>query len=192
MDIRYKITFHSPWHCGSGETRGADLDAVVLRDNEGFPYIPGKTMKGIIKDGMLDSLGKDDPDENINLIFGKETNTNLKWDGIQGMCHFTDAIFSDKLKSELKKKTNNGNSLLELIFLKSTSTAINDFGTADEHSLRSIELVAPAVLYGKVLNVPADSIITFEIAFKMIKRMGMGRNRGYGRCTVEIIKTDEL
>jgi CRISPR/Cas system CSM-associated protein Csm3 (group 7 of RAMP superfamily) len=188
MKIKYRITFHSPWHCGSGEARGADLDAVVLRDNEGFPYIPGKTMKGIIKDGMLDSLGRDDPDDTIFRLFGKETKdgNQAEWDGKKGLCHFTDASFSEVFITEINKEPG----LCDMLFAKVSSTAINVNGTADDHSLRSIEVVVPSVLFGKILNVPDDSREYFENAFKMVKRMGTGRNRGYGRCKIELIKGD--
>lgn len=45
MDIKYKIEFFSNWHCGSGLAAGADVDALVVKDCNGLPYVPGKTIK---------------------------------------------------------------------------------------------------------------------------------------------------
>ena len=52
--INYKITFLSDWHAGSGLGSGADADAVVIKDANNLPYLPGKTIKGLIKDSLLD------------------------------------------------------------------------------------------------------------------------------------------
>ena len=45
--IDYTICFFSPWHCGSGTSAGADVDELVVKDKNGMPYIPGKTLKGL-------------------------------------------------------------------------------------------------------------------------------------------------
>jgi hypothetical protein len=31
MNIHYKITFHTYWHCGSGLASGADADLLVIK-----------------------------------------------------------------------------------------------------------------------------------------------------------------
>ena len=49
-DITFKITFFSEWHCGSGLSSGSDLDALVIKDKDNFPFIPGKTLKGLIRE----------------------------------------------------------------------------------------------------------------------------------------------
>lgn len=52
MNIHYKITFHTYWHCGSGLASGADADLLVIKDKDGLPYVPGKTIKGLIKEAV--------------------------------------------------------------------------------------------------------------------------------------------
>lgn len=42
MDIKYSIQFHTDWHCGSGLAAGADVDALVVKDKDGLPFVPGK------------------------------------------------------------------------------------------------------------------------------------------------------
>ena len=51
-DIKYKITFLTDWHCGSGLAAGADVDALVVKDKERLPYVPGKTMKGLVREAV--------------------------------------------------------------------------------------------------------------------------------------------
>ena len=48
--IKYEIEFFSNWHCGSGLAAGADVDALVIKDNNGLPYVPGRTLKGLLRD----------------------------------------------------------------------------------------------------------------------------------------------
>ena len=35
--INYTINFYTDWHAGSGLSAGAEADAVVIKDSEGFP-----------------------------------------------------------------------------------------------------------------------------------------------------------
>ncbi|MDE6805090.1 MAG: hypothetical protein K2J29_10705, partial [Muribaculaceae bacterium] len=56
MDIRYRIEFFSDWHCGSGLSAGADVDALVIKDDCGLPFVPGKTVKGLVREAMEDIL----------------------------------------------------------------------------------------------------------------------------------------
>jgi CRISPR-associated protein Csx10 len=40
----------SDWHIGCGAGRTGDIDSLVQRDQNGFPYIPAKTLTGIWRD----------------------------------------------------------------------------------------------------------------------------------------------
>lgn len=52
--INITIRFFSQWHCGSGTSAGADVDELVVKDKNGMPYIPGKTLKGLIREAVED------------------------------------------------------------------------------------------------------------------------------------------
>ena len=47
--LTYQIQFHSYWHCGSGLAAGAGVDALVVKDANGLPFVPGKTIKGLLR-----------------------------------------------------------------------------------------------------------------------------------------------
>ena len=57
MNIRYKIEFHTDWHCGSGLAAGADVDALVVKDQSGLPFVPGKTIKGLLREAVEEIRG---------------------------------------------------------------------------------------------------------------------------------------
>jgi len=56
MELNYKIKILSDWHIGSGLDSATDVDALVLKDDNKLPYIPGKTIKGLIKDAVNDMI----------------------------------------------------------------------------------------------------------------------------------------
>ena len=68
------------------------------------------------------------------------------------------------------------------------STSIDEKGIAKDHSLRKIETVVPCKLEGEILNIPDGAEHVLEDAMRYVKRMGTGRNRGFGRCKISIRK----
>lgn len=48
IDVR--VVFESDWHIGSGTSEPGGVDRLVLRDGEGLPFVPAKTLTGIIRD----------------------------------------------------------------------------------------------------------------------------------------------
>ena len=75
--MRYKIKFLSDWHVGSGLTAGAETDAKVIKDKQNLPYIPGKTIKGLLRDAAreLQEVNQVKPDI-VNKLFGYEVKDN--------------------------------------------------------------------------------------------------------------------
>lgn len=71
VDIKYKITFFSNWHCGSGLAAGADVDELVIKDSNKLPYVPGRTVKGLLREAanMLSQFKKV-PQDSLKRIFG--------------------------------------------------------------------------------------------------------------------------
>ena len=45
------ITMLSDWHIGSGTGRPGSVDRLIQRDTNNLPYIPAKTLTGILRDG---------------------------------------------------------------------------------------------------------------------------------------------
>lgn len=44
------VHFESDWHIGSGSSMPGAADRGLRRDHDGFPYVPAKTMVGILRD----------------------------------------------------------------------------------------------------------------------------------------------
>lgn len=175
--IKYEIEFFSNWHCGSGLAAGADVDALVIKDSHGLPYVPGRTLKGLLREAAS-ALSVDQ--ETIDNIFGISGDK----DG-----HKTGASFFGNAtlpSGEYHYILEQG--LTTHLYQSFSSTRIDENGIAKDNSLRKIETVVPCKLEGEILNVPEGAEQTLEDAMHYVKRMGTGRNRGYGRCRISIRK----
>lgn len=174
-NIEYTITFYSQWHCGSGLSAGADVDALVIKDKDDMPYVPGKTIKGLVREAVenLMQFTRADKSVLIEQAFGKGGETT-------GCAHFGNA---ELCKVEYEAITNAN--AAQFLYNKVTTTAISNEGTAQDHSLRSIETVIPCTLHGDITDVPEELTDDIVKSLGLIKRIGHKRTRGLGRCDIK-------
>jgi hypothetical protein len=166
MTLFYEIKFYDYWHLSSGLSAGAKLDSTVVKDENTLPYAPGKTIKGFVRE-MAELL---DDKELVNVCFGLE-GTDM------GKAYFSNATMKQETAEEIIQ-----HSLQENLYDVIASTKIGENGIAQGNTLREIEVVVPLALQGKITDIPQEHIEKITKALKMIKRMGLNRNRGLGRC----------
>lgn len=182
MRIKYQIEILSDWHCGSGLDSGTDADALVLKDGNGQPYIPGKTIKGLLKDSCID-ICEIRTDWNIDLInkfFGFYDEENVTFSG--------NAFFSNAELSKAESLEVATNKLSSYLYRNISSTAIEPDGIAKQKSLRVTEVCIPLQLEGYIDDVEAGNKQCLIDAFKWTRYLGVGRNRGLGRCIFKLIE----
>ncbi len=165
MTLLYELKFFDYWHLSSGLSAGAKLDSSVTKDNDDIPYASGKTIKGLARE-MAEFLYDD---SFVKRCFGEKGIKN-------GICYFKNAQLS-KIEREDIISNKLQNHLYDVI----ASTQIKD-GIAVDDSLREIEVVVPMSLYGEILDVEEDDYLKLKKSLQAIKRMGLNRNRGLGRC----------
>lgn len=181
--IHYTITFHSDWHCGSGLAAGADADALAIKDKDKLPFIPGKTLKGLIRQAVeeLVSFGY----EKVDNVLLEKTFGKLATDGNNTILKQGEAFFSNAELEDMTKKCIVEQKLQKYFYRNIASTAIDPkTGIAIDHSLHKVEVCAPCVLHAYISNVPNEMVGLITDGMKFIKRMGVNRNRGLGRCTI--------
>ncbi len=193
MTVKYQIEFFTYWHAGSGLSGGAYADLLVNKTKEGLPFIPGKTLKGMIRDGAI-TINDFAPSrvtmDFINRVFGEkptkirpeDTDTNPV---APGVCFFSNAELSGNLSSELSQNKVLSEHFYEVL----ASTRIDDDGVADDHTLRQMEVTIPLTLYAIIENFPDDNAALAQMQHCMsaIKSMGLGRTRGLGRCQFSLL-----
>ncbi len=177
MELTYKITFLSDWHCGSGLSGGAEADATVIKDDQHLPYIAGKTIKGLLKEALEDmtevnQCNKDD----IKATFGIEA-----YDKNDKKAFFSNATLADAEQKDITP------ALSDFLYRNIASTQIKPNGTAKENSLRVLEVCIPITLEGRITGIASQQQVDLLTkALKWVRHLGVNRNRGLGRCKFEI------
>lgn len=186
--IKYTITFLSDWHIGSGLGSGADADSTVLKDKNDFPYVPGKTIKGLLKDALLDISELQPghaPRDLIDEIFGYQSDTLENARSHQGTVFFSNATVA------MEEQNIINNDMKPFLYRQFASTKINKNGIAEQGSLRTIEVTIPMIVEGYISGeFTTDKQVLIEKGFKLIRSIGTLRNRGLGRCKIELENHD--
>jgi CRISPR/Cas system CSM-associated protein Csm3 (group 7 of RAMP superfamily) len=184
--MKYVISFYTDWHCGSGLSSGADVDLLVIKDKNKLPFIPGKTVKGLVREAVEEIHSFAGLSLDLKKVFGIEENVKEKIESGQGCCFFTNAEINEDLRKSIVS-----NNLQDYLYRSLASTAIDKNGIAEEHSLRKMEVCVPCELEGEILDVPDDFLEIMEKGLKFIKRLGQNRNRGLGRCSIKVIRNEK-
>ena len=142
------------WAVGSGKGGGNEVDNRIDRDSDGLPYVPGKMLKGLIKDACIRLQNAGNKDFNfVDEVFGSvdESNSLNRTTTKSGKVYISDARLSPALRFALSKTENK--SAKDNMTRNIYSTAINDeTGTADDKSLRGYEVAVPMDLYATLEN----------------------------------------
>lgn len=180
--INYAIVFLTDWHAGSGLSAGSEADAVVIKGHDGFPYIPGKTIKGLFGDAFQDFMSLEIEgfnQENYNRLFGNMDNkTKVTSPG---------SLFFSNVHLPSEEKSAIGQDHVEFLYRNMASTAINtQTGVAKNSSLRVMEVCIPLSMDGFIQGVNEEDKPLFNQLAKYIRSIGANRNRGLGRCTIKL------
>jgi len=180
--IAVSIEMLSYWHVGSGAGRGADVDALVLKDEVGLPYLPGRTLKGLLREGMrtCEDAGRV-PAGTTDSLFGKHAAIGDPAGSTPGSLRVSDGRLPEAERAWLAA-ADNAESRAAL-FDTLASTRLDTNGLAEDHSLRAIELTVPIGLRAEIEG-PEDNqwVERLGEAITLVRALGSHRTRGLGRC----------
>ena len=187
-DINYTITFFSDWNCGSGLSAGSESDSQVKKNKDGLPYLPGRTTKGLLRDAARDLFeGDSDSDKFIEACFGQK---KAEFDSGKPLSpfFFSNSEFTPDIANYFISHPVETRKLFRNI----PSTSIDEeTGVAKKEFLRTMEVAIPLTLTGFISNIPDDDVIKMHACLKMVKRLGIKRNRGLGRCQFNIVPSEK-
>lgn len=200
LTIKIKLT--GDWHIGSGAGIPGDIDSLVQKDKDGLPYIPAKTLTGILRDACeLVAFGLENGNWQkwVNYLFGEQpalakeaiVKEAIEKEPLPAALSIRAAYFSDSLREVLKNKPSVKNALT---FVKPGISIDAESGYAKEDFLRFEEVVrGGAVLEAKCeLNLPVNkdeqqtAYALLVAGTKFVERLGGKRRRGAGKCELEI------
>ena len=191
-----KLKLLSDTTFGRGDGVAGLIDQEVEHDPYGFPYLRGRTLKGLLSeecDNLMAVLSNHQQDwEQVACkLFGTLGSTL----GTIGAVHVGDACLPEDLRQAVAFQIEDGTltktEVLDSLTIIRRQTAINsESGIADEGSLRSFRVVLRDLCFTADLifeKMPSDEIMSLlAVSCLALRRLGSGRNRGRGRvrCTL--------
>ncbi|MDR3354889.1 MAG: RAMP superfamily CRISPR-associated protein [Synergistaceae bacterium] len=195
MNKILEIKFETDWHVGSGAGIPGSIDRTVLRDESGLPYIPGKTLAGILRDSaelvasVRDKAEKGSKwDKALKSLFGGQPAQRDEL--ISAKIGVENAVFSDSLKNIFLCQEG----LKQALFIVQPGIKIDRATgrTAVEHLFSREEVCGGSVLRARVniegtLSPEEEKLLSDAI--KATRRIGGHRRRGAGQCKLSLIDT---
>ena len=194
---RLKIKLLSDTTFGRGDGVAGLIDQEVEHDPFGFPYLRGRTLKGLLSeegDNLIAMLTNHRPSwERVACdLFGTLGSTI----GTMGAVHVGDACLPEDLRQAIAFQINDQKNLTKTEVLDSLTTIRRQtsidpqLGTPDEGSLRSFRVVLRDRCFTADLifeKMPSDEMLSLiAVGSLALRRLGSGRNRGRGhvQCTL--------
>ena len=185
-----RIEFQSDWHIGTGAGIPGSVDRQVLRDTQGLPYVPGKTLTGIIRDAaefVADIRGgsfKNLPSK----IFRSQPESESR--AASAKIGISSAEFPKEIRDYILS-----NNLSSSLFYVQPGIKINsETGCTEKDHLFSLEKVRRGcVLYAEVVfmeELSGDEMNLLNDAVKAVRKIGGKRRRGAGLCKLSWASDD--
>lgn len=167
-----RLDIHSSWIAGSGDGDGAQADKVVSTIGGGLPYLPGRTLKGLLRDACrtwvqcnsgsarytefksrLDELfGSDIPNREAGSTDHRRLE-ETRLNSVQAKLSVTNALpapVADHGRMIQWSLSDLGRAHCRHMIQHVASTRINELGVAEDQTLRTVEVVIPMPLHAEL------------------------------------------
>lgn len=197
IELKLRISFSSDWHCGSGLGESHLADAVLNRDTDGIPMIPGRAVKGALREGAwrLSALGGDYKEAESRLFGSVSYGGAIQHTGL--LC-VGPAELPEDVRGYFKYASHSKRSQeISYMITRRARTALQD-GVAAHGSLRSLECGIPGLTFISSLSIDLPSsekswLFPYMAAVcAAVKSLGADRARGLGRCTFQLVSENSL
>ncbi|MBX3038608.1 MAG: hypothetical protein KF758_16980 [Anaerolineales bacterium] len=190
-----KITLKSATTFGRGDGIPGLVDREIEHDANGFPYLRGKTLKGLLAESaenVVFSISQfKNNDETETWRKAKNQLFGIGGRGLEerGILHINDAQLPAELRIAAKDWPKE-DMLYSLTGIR-RQTAINVDGAPEHASLRSMRVLLPGVTLEAAIQFDQpptpQQLQLLAAAIMDLRRAGTGRNRGRGWLNAELI-----
>jgi len=190
--MKLTVDLKNYWHAGGGRGAGSVYDAIVHRDSDGLPVLPGRHLKGLLRDACIRAEAwrwKGFEPGTTASLFGQATEAASSRPPKPGSLRVSDAALPDDVARWLAAA---GQDYLPHLFRGLYSTAVeHETGTAKEHSLRGMEVTVPLSLTAVIEPIPGkqppkDWPQRIGSILSLIDAVGAYRSRGLGRVVLTV------
>ncbi len=180
------------WHCGSGKGGCDYLGAQADRDSLGLPFVPGRLLKGLLRDALerCEAFGHAAPGS-AEALFGGRAGRGLASGPPQpGAVRVADARLPEPVRAWLRgaEAATFRQALARELFAVAVDEAT---GGARDGRPRGMEAIVPLVLEAELRPVEGRAVPSgwqeaIALALPLVGAVGAYRTRGLGRCALRI------
>lgn len=195
MKLKIRITFLSDYMISSGLGDGFAADSMLVRDSNGIIYIPGRAVKGALREGasFLNKLGRSDLKSASLYFFGsKDVEDENKGSNVQGHMSVSSANLPDDIYSALINMGSNRAEVVSDLTCQRIQTALEN-SQVKPHSLRTLECGIRGTEFESSVDLYCPEALNefakdyMKAVCAAVKSIGGGRSRGFGSCLVSVI-----
>ncbi|MGI6725896.1 MAG: RAMP superfamily CRISPR-associated protein [Christensenellales bacterium] len=192
--LRLQITLTSDMLPGSGIGHGAMIDSDACFDKWGFPLIPGKRIKGMLRKAGEEAAQLGDTQcsaENLKRLFGTAVEP--------GLLRVRNAYLQDyqALKNFVEGNGENRHYSASDIsgayaYLRRQTAVDAEYGKAKDESLRTIRVLRKGLVFVAEMDLYEETLEdTLSSCVDNLWSLGSMRSRGLGRIHAKILSNDE-
>jgi len=212
IQLSYDVTFTAPFHHGTGLRLGL-IDRTVVRDHDGYLYVPGSTIKGCVREQCerLSRLYEELDQDMLARIASPHDTQQALWamdqpvtmvTRIFGSHHHPGRLFFDdarqaKDEHQDEDEERSYKSLQTSLYTQArldrpTRTAVpgalytSEFGTKDFTLHGTINGWLTCIAIETLEHKPTYSLLLLLAGLHMIDRLGGNKSTGKGQCCIEI------
>ncbi|RMG32680.1 MAG: hypothetical protein D6732_13100, partial [Methanobacteriota archaeon] len=177
----------------SGEGISGSVDMDIHYDDDGIPYIPGKRLKGILRE-QAEALEEIVLQHSVNELFGTEGNdslTNFKLGNGKIKNYDSYRRTLSKVEEELKRSLSREEVLAWFTTVRAGTTIELDSGVAQRGTLRTMRLLRKGLVFEFPLQLDHKYEKDFELLCKATTHLGVSRTRGLGNIRLELKKAEK-
>ncbi len=205
-ELHLIFTMLSDWHFGTGAGIPGSLDRVTIRDADGLPFVPAKSVMGVWRDACetlaygLDGGTEGRWDNWLLALFGSEPSRHIGGGAVEprpALLTVGSAALPESLASRLRGDDPKIVALRQaLTFVKPGVRIDPQSGRAQDEHLRFVEVGRAGAVFVATAGLVPDAGFSAEqhrlaLAFLtagagLIQRIGAGRRRGLGACRATV------
>jgi len=192
MRYQLEVVLLSETTFSRGDGVAGLVDVETAHHPDGFPYIPARTLKGLLVEACADVLYSLKPSESSALIKAAEWLFGRPGGDLdaQGRLLLNHAELPSDLRQWGRSQWT-AQEILEGLTRVRRQTALDETGKPQNNSLRSIRVLLRELVFTSELNFAQTPeklyLDLLAVAAKGVKRAGLGRNRGRGRVDCQLM-----
>lgn len=184
--LEIKLLSDTAFSMGAGVS--GSVDAEIQHDEDGLPFISGRTLKGLLVNEcseILFALQNAAPwPQAAQRLFGSRGDLDE-----QSQLLIGDASLAPDLVYHLRLEKLGRQKILQALTETRHQTAMDDRGAPQDESLRIIRTLTSGLVFYAPLNFPQDDLSARSLlaaCVNSLRRAGLGRNRGKGKLKATI------